>query len=320
MPSVFLSYSHEDLPLIQQLEAQLKAYPGISIWRDQDKIYGEQKWPRVLGQAIANQDIFLLAWSKNTAHSPLVEFEWNTALALGKTIVLCISDGTRPPSSLSSIRSISINNISQIAASLTGAGFVEDAARRAEVLRMLDQIISTEPERVLQATVDLFNQPSWTVHGSVIQGDHVIVQIGEGANQSAKNLVEKWRDWIAFAVGIVGLIISIPMFMEPSKNGSPELSPSAPSTTSVKVEQPKRQTLGGAIRSEGSDPLDGVKVSLPHFKLETTTDKFGQFRLEVTASDQETVALLAQKPGYQTYEADVTLGNPALGFTMRKNP
>lgn len=320
MPSVFLSYSHEDLALIQVLEAELKARPGISIWREQDKIYGEQKWPKVLGQAIADQDIFLLTWSKNTEHSPLVEFEWNMALALGKTIVLCTLDSTRPPSSLSSIRGIPINNISKIAASLTGGSFGGDAARRSEVLRILDQIKSTEPEHVLKATVDLINQPSWTVHGNVIQGDHVTVQIGEGAKQSAKNLVEKWRDWVAFAVGILGLIISIPMFMEPSKNGGPELGLSAPSTTSVKVEQPKRQALGGAIRSEGSVPLDGVKVSLPHFKLETTTDKFGQFRFEVTASDQETVALLAQKPGYQTYEADVTLGNPALGFTMRKNP
>ena len=63
-----------------------------------------------------------------------------------------------------------------------------------------------------------------------------------------------------------------------------------------------------------------MQVSLPQFKLTTTTDQFGQFRFEVTASDQDTVALLAQKPGYQTYEADVTLGNTALGFTMRKKP
>jgi hypothetical protein len=78
--------------------------------------------------------------------------------------------------------------------------------------------------------------------------------------------------------------------------------------------------LIGAIRNEANDPLPGVQVALPQYKLTTTTDPFGQFRFEVTASNQETVALLAQKPGYQTYEADVTLGNTALGFTMRKNP
>lgn len=43
MPSLFLSYTREDLPLIQQFEAQLKAHPDLSIWRDQEKIYGGQK-------------------------------------------------------------------------------------------------------------------------------------------------------------------------------------------------------------------------------------------------------------------------------------
>ena len=69
MPTIFLSYSRADLPLIEELEAQLKNHPEISIWRDQEKIYGGQKWPKVLGEAIADQDVFLLAWSKNSAAS-----------------------------------------------------------------------------------------------------------------------------------------------------------------------------------------------------------------------------------------------------------
>jgi hypothetical protein len=43
MPTVFLSYSRADLPLIEQLEAQLTGHPEISIWCDQEKIYGGQK-------------------------------------------------------------------------------------------------------------------------------------------------------------------------------------------------------------------------------------------------------------------------------------
>jgi hypothetical protein len=50
MPTVFLSYCRADLPLIKQLEAQLTAHPDISIWRDQERIYGGQKWPKVLGK------------------------------------------------------------------------------------------------------------------------------------------------------------------------------------------------------------------------------------------------------------------------------
>jgi hypothetical protein len=47
MPGVFLSYSRADLPLIEQLAARLRASsPEISIWRDQEKIYGGQQSPR----------------------------------------------------------------------------------------------------------------------------------------------------------------------------------------------------------------------------------------------------------------------------------
>lgn len=94
MPSVFLSYPRADLPLIEQLEAQLKSYPDIAIWQDQEKIYGGQKWPKVLGEAIADQEVFLLAWSENSAISHFVELEWNTAIALKKTIIPCLLDDT----------------------------------------------------------------------------------------------------------------------------------------------------------------------------------------------------------------------------------
>lgn len=77
LPSVFFSYSRNDLALIKELEAQLKAQPKVSIWRDQKKIYGGQKWPRVLGEAIVDQDVVLPAWSKRAAASYFVEFEWS---------------------------------------------------------------------------------------------------------------------------------------------------------------------------------------------------------------------------------------------------
>ena len=89
MPTVFLSYSRVDLPLIEQLETQLKSYLAISIWRDQGKIYGRQQWPKILGEAIANQDVFLLAWSKHSAASHLVELEWRTAIALSPRVIEC---------------------------------------------------------------------------------------------------------------------------------------------------------------------------------------------------------------------------------------
>jgi hypothetical protein len=48
MPTVFLSYSRADLPLIEQLIARIQTPTSdITIWRDQERIYGGQKWPKV---------------------------------------------------------------------------------------------------------------------------------------------------------------------------------------------------------------------------------------------------------------------------------
>ncbi len=140
MPTVFLSHSREDLPLIEQLEAQLKNHHEISIWRDQDKIYGGQKWPKVLGEAIADQDVFLLAWSKNSATSHFVEFEWCAAIALKKTLVVCLLDKTELHSSLTATQAIPVSDRPKIVAAITGADISVDAGRRAQVIGKLEQI------------------------------------------------------------------------------------------------------------------------------------------------------------------------------------
>src|SRR5690348_14622691 len=107
MPNVFLSYSREDLPLVEELEIQLRKHSEVSVWRDQEKLYGGQKWPRILGEAIADQDFFLLAWSQNSARSHFVEFEWCTALALKKCVIPCLLDNTELPPSLAATHAIS---------------------------------------------------------------------------------------------------------------------------------------------------------------------------------------------------------------------
>lgn len=110
MPTVFLSYSRADLPLIEQLEARLLDRPEIAIWRDQDKIYGGQKWPKILGEAIADHDVFLLAWSKNAAAFHFVDLEWTTALGLKKTIIPCLLDSTPLPPLLRATHALPISD------------------------------------------------------------------------------------------------------------------------------------------------------------------------------------------------------------------
>lgn len=75
MPKVFSSYAQDDLPQINQLETQLKNHADIVIWHDQGKIYGKQKWPKILSEAIAKQEIFLLICSKRAVASYFAEQE-----------------------------------------------------------------------------------------------------------------------------------------------------------------------------------------------------------------------------------------------------
>jgi len=322
MPTVFLSYSREDLPLIERLQAQLTSHSDISIWRDQEKIYGGQKWPKVLGEAIADQDVFLLVWSKHSAASHFVEFEWCTAIALKKTIVPCLLDETPLAPSLKTFHGYRLDDATGLIQSLQGAPLA-DAQRREPVIRKLSDITATEETAVLAQAKTVFAQQQWTVQGNVYQAGGAI-HIHNGPStasvpEKTKPLVEKWQAWVALVVGLltaVGLAIDLPKKL----GQSPASSDATSITKPADMEKPTLQPLIGAIRNEADDPLPGVQVSLPRFNLTNTTDSFGQFQFEVTASAQETVALLAQKPGYQTYEADVTLGNRALGFTMRKKP
>jgi|CXWL01.1.fsa_nt_gi tetratricopeptide (TPR) repeat protein len=175
MPTVFLSYSRDDLPVIEQLAAQLKTHSEISIWRDQEKLYGGQKWPKVLGEAIADQHVFLLAWSKNSATSHFVEFEWTTALALKKKIVPCLLDTTKLPPSLAAMHALPIHDLPKIVTSLTGMIPAGDADRRADVVGKLAEITAINEETVLEAARKLFDQPDWFVQGNVIQGETVHV-------------------------------------------------------------------------------------------------------------------------------------------------
>jgi hypothetical protein len=114
MNGIFISYSHEDGSTAEKLEEKLCAR-GISIWRDRESIYAGEHWPRAIGEGIAAQRIFLLLWSEQSALSHFVEFEWNTALALKKTIVPLLLDDTELPAALRAINGIFFDGIDTVA-------------------------------------------------------------------------------------------------------------------------------------------------------------------------------------------------------------
>ena len=100
MPRVFISYARHDLNHIQQLERALQAH-DVSVWRDQESIYGGQQWPKAIGEAIAAHDHVVQVWSKSAAQSHFMEFEWSSTIALQKTILAVLTGPRVDASSLS---------------------------------------------------------------------------------------------------------------------------------------------------------------------------------------------------------------------------
>jgi hypothetical protein len=310
MPSVFLSYSREDLPLIEQLAARLRASsPEVSLWRDQKKIYGGQKWPKVLGEAIADQDVFLLAWSKNAASSHFVELEWNTAVALKKTIIPCLLDETPLAPLLRAFHGYPMQDVAGLTTSLATAPPV-DQSRRTPVLAKLDDITLLDETAVLAQAKAVFAQQQWTVQGNVYQASGDIHIHNESATarvlEKTKPLVEKWQAWAGLAVAIL-TAITLLLALSEKWGGAP------PPT--VPFEQP----LAGMVLDEVThEPLPGVIVSLPDFAMKKTTEADGFFSFRVTSQKQARVKFTGQKNGYKSYSNYANLGNTDLRFPLEK--
>jgi hypothetical protein len=86
------------------------------------------------------------------------------------------------------------------------------------------------------------------------------------------------------------------------------------------MEGPTLQTLAGVIWDDNREPVPEVEVYLPEFSLTTSTDHQGKFALQVQATPQRQVRLIARKAGYESRQEDPTLGNTALSFVLRRKP
>jgi hypothetical protein len=263
----------------------------------------------VLGEAIADQDVFLLAWSKNSAASHFVEFEWCTAIALKKTIVPCLLDETPLASSLRTFHGYRLDDATGLIQSLRGAP-LGDVQRREPVIRKLSDITATEEATVLAQAKTVFTQQHWTVQGNVYQaaGDiHIHHEPSTPTGtEKAKPLVEKWQAWATLVATLVAIGTGLYNVIPATKTESPSPIP---------IEQP----LAGLVLDEATgEPLEGVDISLPDFAMKQKTEADGHFQFRVTKEKQARIKFTAQKNGYKTYSNYATLGNQDLRFPMEK--
>jgi len=211
MPRVFISYARHDLSTIEPLESALLSH-DIAVWRDQERIYGGQQWPKAIGEAIAAHDYVLLVWSKSAAQSHFVEFEWNSAIALRKTILPCVLDDTPLPPALSAINAIDARPLDdalpRILRALQGPIPAPDPVRSTNVIAQLRSLAPAEPEEVVEAVRSIFAQRGWSVQGNIYQaaGDFHLT-IAQPEAKPTKSIVERWQTWVALFVGILTITI-----------------------------------------------------------------------------------------------------------------
>ncbi|GKS59862.1 hypothetical protein YTPLAS18_33980 [Nitrospira sp.] len=206
MQTVFLSYASQDQQKVDQLAHDL-SNQGVSYWRDREKLYAGQRWPRELGEAVAERDCVLLIWSAQAAESYYVELEWCTGLALKKAILPCRLDDTPLPAILKSLHSADLRQpataIPNVLRFLRNATVPRNNERESEVIKELGEIASSDPREVVEAARSRFLQREWIIN--VFEGPVTVIQnpvIITPAQRSSRdpNLLTLMagvkRDWI----------------------------------------------------------------------------------------------------------------------------
>lgn len=137
-------------------------------------------------------------------------------------------------------------------------------------------------------------------------------------NEQTKGETKLWKKWYTW-VPFIAALLAIPgaIFDLPGKIRSALKKKETNGTVESK---PEVQILSGIIWDEGNEPLAGVTVTLPESDQTTTTSQHGKYKFQVTAKKQQTVNLIAQKAGYETYNTYAALGNPAHNFAMERRP
>lgn len=316
MPTLFLSYSRKDTTIVEQLEAALRAH-GHTVWRDVESIRGGANWPKAMGEAIAAHDYVVLAWSRHTATSHFVEFEWSTAVALRKIIVPCLLDATPLPPSLAAQNGIPFQNfaagVSALLEAVQQPAPVHEPVQQASVLAKLQALKSIEPEQVVAEAKAGFAQEARNVQGNVYQaGRDVHVTIAPPTEEPKKKLLEKWLAWVTLIGGVLTIVLYT--FDLREKIAPPRASNLQ--TDSAQV-VPQWQTLKGQIKDEAGLPLDSVRVLLPEFNQNDTTDANGVFEFSVYAPPQEHVRLEAYRRGYQPLLRNRTWSEELNQYRMR---
>ena len=211
LSKVFLSYSSNQVVLASQLEEQLKAR-GVDCWRDKSNLLGGDRWPKAIGEAIAQADLLLLLWSFSALSSDFVELEWNIACALKTKIITYRVDATDLPPTLKPLHSWSHMDACELADGVDAV--LKSLTPRTSdlpqlVVGQLEAIQHRDPKQVLESAKAIFQQKGWTVAGPLYQaGGNIYVNSGENQREIRSSGVP-WVAKVFALTSVVGIVLLI---------------------------------------------------------------------------------------------------------------
>src|SRR5499426_3486852 len=102
MTQLFISYSRKDVAFARRLAGDLEK-AGYSVWWDITDLRGGDDWVRVIPEAIAASDFFLVVLTPNSTVSEWVRKEYTQAISLHKRIIPIMLEQTTVPFALNTI-------------------------------------------------------------------------------------------------------------------------------------------------------------------------------------------------------------------------
>jgi len=98
MKLVFLSYSRDDMRLVEKVRGEL-ADANVAIWIDREAIRGGDYWRRTIVEAIEKSDIFIIFLSQSSIQSDNCRRELELASEKNKSILPVVLDTIKVPAS-----------------------------------------------------------------------------------------------------------------------------------------------------------------------------------------------------------------------------
>lgn len=107
MPSLFLSYSREDISRVGPLAAAMER-EGHQVWWDRH-ISGGQEFADAIEKALETADVVIVCWTKGSIRSGWVRDEAASGRDRGRLVPVTL-DGTQPPLGFRQYQTIDLSN------------------------------------------------------------------------------------------------------------------------------------------------------------------------------------------------------------------